>query len=95
MASRAEIEEAIALAGGRERIARDLADYTRRSRMLNDCVLELLETHPNEWVAIPEGDDLVFADSRDDLRVKLRESGKPINTAVIKFLNPNPPILVI
>ena len=95
MASQWNIEEVIAAAGGKERIAKDLADYTRRNRMLNDRVLELLETHPYEWVAVPEGDELVFADSRDDLRVKLRESGKPINTAVIKFLNPNPPILVI
>ena len=95
MAPKAEIEAAIAFAEGRERIARDLADYTRRSRWLNEQVLELLETHPNEWVAVPEGDELVFADSRDDLVAKLREADKPIYTAVMKFLNPNPPKLII
>lgn len=95
MAPRAEIEKAVADAGGIERIARDLADYTRRSRLLNNRLLELLKTHPNEWVAIPEGDDLFFADSHGDLMRKLKEAGKPINTAAIEFLNPNPPILVI
>ena len=77
MAPRAEIEAAVAAAGGIERIARDLADFTRRHRLLNNRVLELLETHPNEWVAMPEGDELVFADSRSALVNKLREAGKP------------------
>ena len=95
MAPKAEIEAAIAAAGGIERIARDLADYSRRSRLLNDRGLELLKAHPNQWVAMPEGDELVFADSWDDLVAKLREADKPINTAVIEFLNPNPPKLII
>ncbi|MDE2900136.1 MAG: hypothetical protein OXN15_03815 [Chloroflexota bacterium] len=95
MAPKAEIEAAVAAAGGIEHIARNLADFTRRSRLLNDRLLQLLKTHPNEWVAMPEDDELVFADSRGDLISKLREAGKPISTAVIRFLNPNPRVLIV
>lgn len=95
MASGADIMAVIEASGGVERISKGLIDFTRRFKLLDSQIMELIELHPNKWVAMPEGDDLVFADSPDALLANLRECGKLANTAAIRFLDPNPRILIV
>ena len=95
MASNATIEAVIEAAGGPEHIHRGLVDFRRRFKLLDSRAPELVHAHPNEWVAMPEGDGLLFANSLEELLGKLRAAGKPTNTAAITFLDPNPRILIV
>ncbi len=95
MVSNADIEAVVEASGGVEQIHRDLADFRRRFKLLDSQVPKLVEARPNEWVAMPEGDDMVFAASFDELLARLREAGRPTNTAAIKFLDPNPRVLIV
>jgi hypothetical protein len=95
MVANPDIEAVVKASGGVAQIHKSLADFTRRSRLLDSKASKLVQERPNEWVAIPEGDQLVFADSLDELLAKLREAGKPTQTAAIRRLDPNPRILIV
>lgn len=95
MATTIDFEEALAAAGGAEQIHTALVDSSRRARLLDAKMADLIQQRPHEWVAMPEGDALVFAKSLDGLLSKMRAEGIPTNTAVIKFLDPNPKTLIL
>lgn len=89
------IDEVLAAAGGAKQVHRGLVDFTRRAMLLSGMMPDLRRGHPDEWVALLEGDELVFAKSRDDLMGKVRLTGKPADSAVVKFLDTNPVKMIL
>ena len=81
--------------GGVEQMFKIGDDCDRRFRLLYGRVLELMEEHPRQWVALAEGDVWVFADSHEELLRRLKKKGLRSGFAVIKYLDPEPPILIL
>ncbi|MDE2900701.1 MAG: hypothetical protein OXN15_06735, partial [Chloroflexota bacterium] len=69
------------------------ADYDRRSKLISSQHAECISEHPHQWVALAEDDVWVFADSLEALVAELDVQGLPRSSAVIRYLDPNPPKL--
>ena len=89
------IDTAIEAIGGPEQIARDLTDFSRRCDIMAAHRREWTAKHPCKWVALTDDDELTVGDDLDDLTRKLVEGNKRRNNAVIKYLDPNPPIMIV
>ena len=90
-----DFDEILAEFGGAKQLAAIMADCDRRSRLLNSMMDDLLKAHPHAWVAMPESGDLIFAPSNEALLDQVRAAGQPTNTAVVRFLDPNPPAMIL
>ena len=95
MTTTIDFDAALAAVGGAKQVHRSLVDSERRARLLDAKIVELIKEHPNEWVAMPERDTLLFASTHDALLQQMRATGKPTNTAVIKFLDPEPKTMIL
>lgn len=95
MATTIDFGEAIESGGGAEQVRQGLVDFQRRARQLDAQMVQLIQEHPLEWVAMPEGDGLVFAPSHSELLGRVRAAGAPTNSAVIKFLDPEPKTMIL
>ncbi len=69
-----------------DKTQKDILDTERRTPLLYARLPELLETHPDEWVAFVEGDEWYFAESLASLLRVLDEKGKRRDTALIRSL---------
>lgn len=90
-----DFDRVIEAAGGVRYLQSRLLDSARRASALSAKKDELIQSNPNQWVAMPEGDQLIFAASLDELLARLREEELPTNTAIIKFLDPNPKVWIL
>ena len=90
-----DFDRVIETAGGAEYLQSRLLDSARRASALSAKKDELVQSNPHQWVAMPEGDQLIFAASLDELLDRLREENLPVNTAIIKFLDPNPKVWIL
>lgn len=95
MATTTKFEEALAAVGGVKAVHRMLGDAERRDKLLISRMPRLVKEHPDQWVAIVEGDEMIFAPTHDELLVKVRAAGKPTNNAVFEFLNPKPKTMIL
>lgn len=66
-------------------------DYHRRRHLIEDNYRVYLESYPHQWVALTEGDVLVVASSMEALLQQMDSQGLPRISAVIRYLDPNPP----
>ena len=65
-------------------------DFVERSRRLREMRPELLEKHPDRWVALTENGVLVVADSAEARAAKVIALGERPGFAARDFLNTKP-----
>ena len=94
MPDKDEFDEFIEAMGGVEQMFKTGDDYDRRFNLLSGRLLDLIEKHPRQWVALAEGDVWVFADSHEELLHRLKEKGLRSGFAVRMYLDPEPKILI-
>lgn len=78
-----------------DNIQNDILDTERRVPIFYAKLPELLDTHPDEWVAFVEGDEWFFAESLPSLLHKLDATGKRRDTALIRSLASRRDILIL
>ena len=81
--------------GGVGALHEDLAEFHELwMRMLQEYD-SLLETYPSKWAAMGKGGALAIADSRDDAFDTIEGEGIPRKKAIVEFLDPDPPLLIL
>ena len=72
-----------------------LRPFERAGRYLVKHFDELVEEHPDEWVALQDNKVMACSKSRTGLRRKLSARGIPIQTAYVKFLTKKKRVLIL
>ena len=91
-----DFDEVLEAAGGAEQLRQGFEDFQRRARLLDAQIVNLIQAHPRQWVAmLPEGDNLVFAASHSELLAWVKAAGAPTSGAVIRFLDPDPTTMIL
>ena len=63
-------------------------------RMLDERP-ELLLRYPNRWVGMAPGDAFAVGDTLDELIANLKRIGAPMHSAVVEYMDPDPPDLIL
>ena len=84
---RAMFEKMVADAGGPEAFLKQEAERRELSSRMARKSASLRELYPDQFVAMTVTDDLIVADSLDELLSDLREKGIPRSKYVIEFLD--------
>lgn len=95
MAEKDIFDETIEAFGGLGQMFKIGDDYDRRFSLLSGRLIDLIKEHPDQWVALAEGDVWIFAESHQELLQEVRSRGLKTQYAVIMHLDPNPPILIL
>ena len=86
-----EYKRIIAEMGGHKAIRKASDEHTRKCAVLRSLWDRLLEEHPNKWVALTEGDEIVVARSHQALVRKVERLGKLGEQPAFGHLQPNAP----
>ena len=84
---RAMLEKMVADAGGLEAFLKQAAERRELSSRMARKSASLRELYPDQFVAMTVTDELIAADTLDELLSSLREKGIPRSKYVIEFLD--------
>ena len=102
----AELEKALAARAEHERrlaekgitVEEEMADLRRFGedcRYLGDHWDELLKQYPNHWVAVYRKEVIAAASTQEELIKQVSDKGHRPGKIAMKFLDTNPPILIL
>jgi CII-binding regulator of phage lambda lysogenization HflD len=77
------------------RIMEELGRYKSAVDFLETSLPQLLEAHPKHWVAVLGQEIVALTPSFEDLFRELDEKGIDRKSTAIRFLDPNPPTLIL
>ena len=81
--------------GGASQIHEGLQAYSQRVEHMETLRPELLERHPNKWVAMADGEVVVVADSMTDLLKVVDDRGIPRTGLVVEYLDTEPRNMIL
>ncbi|HAL47997.1 MAG: hypothetical protein FI707_05435 [SAR202 cluster bacterium] len=89
-----ELKKIIEDAGGPAAIYASLKIFTERSNRMFAAMERLTEQYPHKWGSILDNGELCIGDTRRDVMDQLEKAGQT-GTPVIKYLDPDPPLMII
>lgn len=92
------LDEACAMiedTGGFVALLEDLASRTKLSMRMTEMSAGLLAQYPNKWVALGDADILTVGDSMNDALCAMEKLGVERSKAVVRFMDTNPPVLIL
>lgn len=84
--SEARAEELRALVGDPAEVAGDLARFSEAAQALSSDRPRFIEKYPQKWVAVRSTDEVLAAETLDDLLKDLDDRGIPRSQAVVRFI---------
>ena len=78
-----------------ERIADEIIKYRANVDFIETSLPQLLEAHPKHWVAVSGQEIVALTSSFEELFRELDEKGIDRTSTAIRFLDPNPPTLIL
>ena len=72
-----------------------MEEFSKNTKALERDWRQLLEQFPNEWVAYRHQKLVGHDSSHEVLITKLKEKGIWENSVATRYLNPNPPTLIL
>ena len=63
-------------------------------RMLNERPALLLR-YPNRWVGMAPGNAFAVGDTLEEAIANLKLTGAPMHSAVVEYMDPDPPVLIL
>ena len=81
--------------GGAAAIHAGLRDFGQRAKLMNTIHDDLIKKYPNQWVALLRGDKMCVGDTLTELLSEIDEKGLDRKSAVVKYLDTDPPLMVI
>jgi hypothetical protein len=87
VAQLAKSKLAARLGASPKQIDRELRAFSRAARVLSSRRPRLIEAHPNEWVALYEGEIAATAKTFRGLVSKLKKKGVSPNDAVVRYID--------
>lgn len=87
-------EEALALIGDPDEHARQVDGFSRSVQRFWDRHDELLQAHPDSWVAV-HGDHILVAKSSDVLFEEMDRAGIPRDQSFVRFLAAKQRLLIL
>ena len=81
--------------GGVDALLDGLASRRKLSVRMNEVYTDLLDQYPDKWVALADSDVLAVGDSMDEALSAMENLGIDRSAAVVRFMDTNPPILIL
>ena len=78
-----------------EQVLEDLQVFGANAKEFDSRYSEFLESHPMQWVAFHEGKIRVTGASLDEVRQGIHDEGLPQLRVYIRYLNPDPAVLIL
>ena len=89
------IDEIIRQAGGFEKFESTLREFEELNLRLDSDRAALTEKHPSMWVAMGKNDFFRVGESLESVCEAARERGLGASEYAVRFLDPNPPVLIL
>ena len=93
--SREDVEKILAQFGSREEQLKKMREFEDACILLYGEYDSLLEKYPNKHVAMNHEGRLFVADTLEDLLVEFKSQGVDDDGYCVKFLDPDPGILIL
>jgi len=81
--------------GGIGALLEGLASRRTLSMRMNEIYTDLLDQYPDKWVALGDAGVLAVGDSMDEALSAMENLGINRSAAVVRFMDTNPPILIL
>ncbi len=81
--------------GGVGALLDGLASRRKLSARMNEIYADILAQYPDKWVALGGADVLAVGDSMDEALSAMENLGIDRSAAVVRFMDTNPPILIL
>ncbi len=91
----ADREELLALIGDPRELDRDMAEFARSHDELSAKYEKLLKRYPNQWIAFHSGRVRARAESLEALLEIMDAKGVKRDKAHIRYLDPDPPVVIL
>ena len=88
-------EELLALIGDPQKLDRDIVEFARSHDELSAKYDKLLKRYPNQWIAFYGGRVQARAESLEALLETMDAKGVKRNRAHIRYLDPDPPVVIL
>ena len=88
-------EELLTLIGDLRKLDRDMAEFARSHDELSAKYSKLLKRFPNQWIAFYSGRVQARAESLEALLETMDAKGVKRNRAHIRYLDPDPPVVIL
>ena len=92
---REEVERFVAERGGHEAYIQEMREFEEACIRMNDEYDSLLERFPNKWVAMNHEGSLFVGNTLEGLLAEFKSQGLDSDGYNIKFLDPDPGILIL
>lgn len=88
-------EQLIAGMGGVPALIARMREFEKVVCRMRQARPALLLRYPNRWVAIAPGDAFAVADTLEEVIANFKRRGVPLTSAVVEYMDPDPPVLIV
>ena len=77
------------------RVARKLRDFRETAMLLSTQGPRMIDEYPHQWVALQAGEVRANTDDFESLLQELDSKGIPRDETIVRYIDPDPPTLIL
>ena len=72
-----------------------LQEFSESAQMLSETKNQLMETHPQQWVAVYQGKVVAQASTIDAVMTKVDSKNLPRDSVIVRFIDTEPRTMIL